>query len=289
MPRGTEGADSLAAASRPVAAGSTEASSRGIVAQSVSHWFDARVANKAGIEALRDVSLSIEPGVFVSVVGTSGCGKTTLLNIFGGLEQLQQGSVLVGGRQPSTGRDDLAYMFARPALMPWRTSLDNVKFGMEMRKIPRADRDAVAADMLRRVGLADFQHSFPNQLSQGMRQRVALARTFAVDSQILLMDEPFGALDAQTKLVLEDVLLRLWEERVGSTVVFVTHDLAEAVTLSDRVVIMSARPGHIIADVTIDLPRPRTVLSLQESPAYHRLLAELWRYLRQAMGEEGGD
>lgn len=256
--------------------------------ESVTHTFPASGPSAEDVRALETVSFDIAPGSFVALVGPSGCGKTTLLNIMGGLEELQSGRVLVDGQAPRTGRDDVAYMFARPALMPWRGAMQNVEFGMEMRGLSRKERAETARAMLARVGLTGFENSYPGQLSQGMRQRVALARTFAVESHVLLMDEPFGALDAQTKLVLEDVLLELWEARAGATVVFVTHDLAEAVTLADRVVIMSARPGRIIADVPVNLARPRTALSLQSSTDYHEVLSHLWDKLRVAI-DEGGE
>lgn len=234
--------------------------------------------------AVDRVSLTLKPGEFVSLVGPSGCGKTTILNLLTGLlGEVPEGDVRVLGKAPSAGNPDIAYMLARDSLLPWRTALGNAAYGMEIRNVPKPDREARALDLLRRVGLGDFADKYPKALSHGMRQRCALARTFALDSPVFLMDEPFGALDAQTKLQLEDVLMDLWSAS-RKTVVFVTHDLAEAVALSDRVVVMSARPGRIVADVPIDLPRPRSVRALQKDHRFHELYAQLWTLLEQGMG-----
>ena len=189
---------------------------------------------------------------------------------------------MVGGKRPVMGNRDIAYMLARDALCPWRTTLENAELGCEIRGLAHEVRRARAHDLIEKVGLKGFEVAYPKALSQGMRQRVALARTFSLDSPILLMDEPFGALDAQTKLQLEDVLLSLWQ-RERRTVVFVTHDLSEAVSMSDRVVVMSARPGRIIADVRIGLGRPRSVRALQKDPAYHELYSHVWTKLEEGL------
>lgn len=235
--------------------------------------------------ALDDVSLDIAPGEFVSIVGPSGCGKTTLLNIAAGLiaADTYEGRCSVLGRGPVSGNRDVAYMLARDALCPWRTALANVELAAQIRNQPQASRRKVARALLDRVGLGAFEGAYPKHLSHGMRQRVALARTFSLDSPILLMDEPFGALDSLTKIQLEEVLLDLWQAQ-ARTVMFVTHDLGEAVAISDRVIVMSARPGRIVADIPIDLPRPRSVKSLQKDPAFHRLHAKVWEKLDEAMG-----
>jgi NitT/TauT family transport system ATP-binding protein len=174
-------------------------------------------------------------------------------------------------------------MLARDALCPWRTALENAELGCEIRGMAAGERRARARDLIDKVGLRGFGGAYPKALSQGMRQRVALARTFALDAPILLMDEPFGALDAQTKLQLEDVLLSLWQ-RERRTVLFITHDLSEAVLMSGRVVVMSARPGRIIADVPIALARPRAVKALQRDHAYHELYAQVWTKLEEGLG-----
>jgi len=245
----------------------------GVTIRGVSHFFriaqsDARDAQT--VCAIDDVSLDVPQRSFTSIVGPSGCGKTTLLNIMAGLEPLQVGSVSVAGEAPRAGDAAVAYMLARDALLPWRTVAANAGFGLEVRGVPSAQRDDAAGRMLERVGLAAFAQAKPRQLSQGMRQRVALARTFALDSPVLLMDEPFGALDAQTKQQLQAVLLELWEQD-RRTVVLVTHDLQEAIALSDRVVVMSARPGRIKGAFDVDLPRPRVVGDLIGTPAFTAL------------------
>ena len=230
---------------------------------------------------LESISLAVRRGEFVALVGPSGCGKTTVLDLLSGLIPAQQGTIQVGGKPPLAGRPDTARMFARDALLPWRTAEANVDFAAATRQRDRARRAALIASLLRDVGLEGFERTYPRQLSQGMRQRVALARTFSLESEYVFLDEPFGALDAQTKLTLQDRLLTLCE-RFHKTVVLVTHDLAEAVALSDRVIVMSARPGRITADVRIDLPRPRSASRLQGDRAFHELYAQLWRELERA-------
>ncbi len=237
----------------------------------------------ADVLAVDRFSTAVAPGEFVSIVGPSGCGKTTVLNLLTGLIALEDGAISILGKRPFAGNPDIAYMLARDSLMPWRSTLDNACYGLELRGVPRAAREEKARALLKRVGLQGFERAWPKQLSHGMRQRAALARTFALDSPILLMDEPFGALDAQTKLQLEDLLLELWSgER--RTVVFITHDLAEAVALSDRVIVMSARPGRIIADMKIPLARPRSVRALQKNHEFLELYAMVWEKLEEGLG-----
>jgi len=240
--------------------------------------------NFAQLLVVDDVSLKVSAGEFISIVGPSGCGKTTLLNFAAGLlpADVIRGTYLVGDKPPISGNRDIAYMLARDALCPWRTALENAELGAEIRGVPQVERRRRALELLESVGLKGFESAYPKALSQGMRQRVALARTFSLDAPILLMDEPFGALDAQTKLQLEDVLLSLWQ-REQRTVVFVTHDLSEAVSMSDRVIVMSARPGRIIADVRVTLGRPRSVRALQQDPAYDELYAYVWAKLEEGL------
>lgn len=245
----------------------------GILVDGVSHSYGA-------VAILDGIRVASKPGQFIALIGPSGCGKTTLLDIMCGIRKHQSGTVLLGGRAPVEGRDDTARMFARDALLPWRTASANIDFALKARQRP-GDHGAIIAQLLKDVGLTGFGGNFPSQLSQGMRQRVALARTFSLESDFLFLDEPFGALDAQTKLVLQEKLLSLWE-RTRSTVVLVTHDLGEAIALADRVIVMTARPGRILADVPIDLPRPRSVSALQKTRAYHDLYAQLWDSLEQA-------
>lgn len=232
--------------------------------------------------AVDKVSLEFEEGDFISIVGPSGCGKTTILNMLTGLFPVQQGQVTLLGKAPKEGNPDIAYMLARDCLLPWRSTLENAAYGMEIRGVPEPEKAQRATRLLAQVGLKGFEQSLPKQLSHGMRQRCALARTFALDAPILLMDEPFGALDAQTKLQLEDLLMDLCAEQ-RRTVVFITHDLAEAVALSDRVIVMTARPGRVVADVHIDLPRPRHVRQLQKDPMFHEIYAHIWSKLEEGI------
>jgi NitT/TauT family transport system ATP-binding protein len=228
---------------------------------------------------LDKVSLSAKPGEFVSIVGPSGCGKTTILNLLAGLIQVPYaGSISILDRPPQLGSQDVAYMLARDCMIPWRDAIGNASFGLQIRGTPKHERLARASALLKQVGLSGFEHALPKQLSHGMRQRCALARTFALDSSVLLMDEPFGALDAQTKLQLEDVLVDLWQAE-RRTVIFITHDIGEAIALSDRVIVMSGRPGRIISDTIIPLPRPRSVRELQKDPLFHEIYAHVWGML----------
>ena len=257
-----------------------EERSASIDIENVNHLF------AGGVRAVCDATLRIHAGEFVSVVGPSGCGKTTLLNLIAGLIELRDGRIAVAGAAPLAGRNDVAYMLARDCLYPWRTALENVMMAGEFRGVPKAARMKRAKELLGHVGLADFENHYPKALSHGMRQRVALARTFSMDSPVMLMDEPFGALDAQTKLQLEDVLLDLWNAE-KRTVLFITHDLNEAVTMSDRVVVMSPRPGRIIADIPIPLPRPRSVRALQKDPHYHEIYSNVWSRLEEGLSQNG--
>ncbi len=257
-------------------AASEEHRTGGIHIRDVVHRF----ADKIVIDR---VSTNVELGEFVSIVGPSGCGKTTLLNLIAGLVPMGEGEVLVADSLPRAGRHDVAYMLARDSLLPWLNVQHNAEFGAEIRGVPKEIRYDKALTLLEKVGLKDFRLAYPKMLSHGMRQRVALARTFCLDAQILLMDEPFGALDAQTKIQLGEILLALWTKE-RRTVVLVTHDLNEAVALSDRVIVMSSRPGKIVADVTIDLPRPRSIRALQGERRYHELYAELWTKLEVSLG-----
>ncbi len=236
---------------------------------------------------LDNISLASEGGEFIALIGPSGCGKTTLLDILCGIRAFQTGSVTLRSLPPREGREDTSRMFARDALLPWRTAASNIEFALAARRRD-VDRKGIIDKLLRDVGLEGFGDKYPSQLSQGMRQRVALARTFSLESDFLFLDEPFGALDAQTKLLLQEKLLALWE-KTRSTVVLVTHDLGEAIALADRVIVMTARPGRILADVRIDLPRPRSVSALQKTREYHDLYAELWDKLEQATSGAAGN
>jgi NitT/TauT family transport system ATP-binding protein len=211
--------------------------------------------------ALSEVDLDVPAGQFVAIVGASGCGKTTLLNMLAGLLTPSAGHIELAGKEPRCPNLDIGYMFARDALLPWRSAQRNVELPLETRGWSKARRGERAREMLAMVGLEGRERQFRLQLSQGMRQRVALARTLAADPSVLLMDEPFAALDARTKLHLQAEFLRIWEAHEGSetrkTVLFVTHDLQEATLLADRVIVMLPDPGRVAEDRLIDLPRPR--------------------------------
>ena len=231
--------------------------------------------------AVQDVSLSVAAGEFVSVVGPTGCGKSTLLNVGAGLLQPSTGAVRVFG-QPLQGINTRAgYMFQAESLMPWRTALGNVMAGLEFRGVPLADARAQAEDWLRRVGLGGFGDRYPHQLSGGMRKRTSLAQTLALDPDIILMDEPFSALDIQTRQLMENEVLALWASK-RKAVLFITHDLDEAIAMSDRVVVLSAGPAaRPIGEFAIDLERPRDVAEVRTTPRFIELHKAIWDVLRE--------
>jgi NitT/TauT family transport system ATP-binding protein len=230
------------------------------------------------VHALDGVDLTIGRGEFLCIVGPSGCGKTTLLNILGGLDTASAGTVRFDVEL--TGRPLRSIVFQEQGVFPWMTVLDNAAFGLMARGVPKSERHQIARALLGRMGLARFEQAYPRELSGGMRQRVNLARAFANDPEVLLMDEPFASLDEQTKLILQDDLLQVWE---GSrkTVVFITHSLDEAVRLGDRVVVMTARPGRIKATIPVDLPRPRDVFAIANDEHFVRLHGQVWQFLRE--------
>ena len=231
--------------------------------------------------AVQDVSLSVAAGEFVSVVGPTGCGKSTLLNVGAGLLQPSTGAVRVFG-QPLQGINTRAgYMFQAESLMPWRTALGNVMAGLEFRGVLLADARAQAEDWLRRVGLGGFGDRYPHQLSGGMRKRTSLAQTLALDPDIILMDEPFSALDIQTRQLMENEVLALWASK-RKAVLFITHDLDEAIAMSDRVVVLSAGPAaRPIGEFVIDLERPRDVAEVRTTPRFIELHKAIWDVLRE--------
>jgi NitT/TauT family transport system ATP-binding protein len=246
-----------------------------------------RFAGRDGGEAYTAVShatLTVAAGEFVSVVGPTGCGKSTLLNVAAGLLGPSSGKVKVFGEEliAANGVNRRAgYMFQADALMPWRTGIDNVIAGLQFRGVSNADAIRQGEEWLRRVGLAGFGDRYPHQMSGGMRKRLALAQTLILSPDILLMDEPFSALDVQTRQLMENELLALWAEDRKS-VLFITHDLEEAIALSDRVVVLSAGPGtHPIGDFRIDLPRPRDVSEIRMTPAFLALHKEIWGAMKE--------
>ncbi len=247
----------------------------------ISCIFPLRGARGAGTyTAVAETTLLIQPGEFVLVVGPTGCGKSTLLNVASGLLQPTTGTVEVFGRLLEGLNRTAGYMFQTDALMPWRTALDNVIAGLEFAGTPKAEAEARARRWLERVGLAGFEKAYPHHLSGGMRKRVALAQMLILDPKIVLMDEPFGALDIQTRQLMENQLLDLWSTDRKS-VLFITHDLEEAIALSDRVVVLSAGPGtHPIGDYAITLPRPRDVADIRLTPAFNDLHGEIWQTMK---------
>jgi NitT/TauT family transport system ATP-binding protein len=230
------------------------------------------------VTALDDVSLTIPRGQFVCIVGPSGCGKTTLLRIVAGLEQLSYGQVQVA--RDDTSRPINAMIFQEQSLFPWMTVRDNVAYGLRMRGVPKRSLEPVVDGYLNKVGLSRFASAFPHQLSGGMKQRVSIARAFANDPEILLMDEPFAALDEQNKILLQEELLRIWDE-TRKTVLFITHSIDEALVLGDRVLVMTAHPGKIKADLSIDFPRPREVYRLKATPEFGQLAYRVWELLKE--------
>jgi NitT/TauT family transport system ATP-binding protein len=243
--------------------------------------FRSREGGSQRYTAVSDATLNIREGEFVSVVGPTGCGKSTLLNIGAGLLAASSGEVKVFG-EPLEGINARAgYMFQAEALMPWRSALDNVMLGLQYRGVPAAEAREQAMAWLSRVGLGDFADRYPHQLSGGMRKRTSLAQTLALDPDIILMDEPFSALDIQTRQLMENEVLDLWAAK-KKAVLFITHDLDEAIAMSDRVVVLSAGPGtHPIGEFAIDLPRPRDVAEVRSEPRFVELHAQIWAVLRE--------
>jgi NitT/TauT family transport system ATP-binding protein len=235
------------------------------------------------VVAVDGVSFSIAKGEFVALLGPSGCGKSTILNMVAGLIPKSSGEILID-RTPfayGTVNPKVGYVFQRDTVFPWRTVEANIAYGLEIAGVPKAERRARVADAIRQIGLDGFETSFPRMLSGGMRQRVALMRTLLMQPEILLMDEPFGALDTHTKLEMHRILLELWE-RERQTVLFVTHDLGEALTLADRIILLSARPGRIKEDFEVPFARPRDAVALRETPEFGRLFSHIWH----SLGEE---
>ncbi len=230
--------------------------------------------------AVKDTTLKVAPGEFVSVVGPTGCGKSTLLNVAAGLLQPSSGNVRVLGEPLAGINRHSGYMFQAESLMPWRNAIDNVRAGLEFSGVARQESDRRATEWLARVGLAGFEARYPHELSGGMRKRVALAQMLILDPKIMLMDEPFSALDIQTRQLMENELLELWSADRKS-VLFITHDLEEAIALSDRVIVLSAGPAtHPIGEFAIDLPRPRDVNEIRLTPHFVELHSKIWHTMK---------
>jgi NitT/TauT family transport system ATP-binding protein len=235
--------------------------------------------------AVDDVSLEIAEGTFFAIVGPSGCGKTTMLRILGGLETVTSGDVEIA--QPRPGRPQYSMIFQGDSIFPWMTVWDNAAYGLRMRKAPRAEIETSVSHWLDRTGLTRYSGLYPHQLSGGMRQRVSIARAFANDPEVLLMDEPFSALDEQNRTILQQELLRIWEVD-KKTVVFITHSVDEAVTLADRIMVMTASPGRAKTIIDVTLERPRNVLELRNEPRYGRIVYDIWGHLRDEVERARG-
>jgi NitT/TauT family transport system ATP-binding protein len=227
--------------------------------------------------AVDEITLDIAKGTFFVIVGPSGCGKTTLLRMAAGLESPTSGSIEIGRER--SDRPGNAMVFQGESIFPWMTVFDNAAYGLRMRNAPKSEVDEIVGSYLDRTGLTRFANAYPHQLSGGMKQRVSIARAFATDPEVLLMDEPFSALDEQNKTLLQEELLRIWEED-KKTVLFITHSVDEAVTLGDKIMVMTAHPGRSKAIIDVPFPRPRKVLELRALPAYGELVYEIWNHLR---------
>ncbi|MDT3426407.1 NitT/TauT family transport system ATP-binding protein [Paenibacillus forsythiae] len=229
--------------------------------------------------ALQDVDLEVRPGEFLTIVGPSGCGKSTLLDLIAGLATPTQGELYIDGKKINGPALDRGIVMQGYALFPWRTVRRNVEFGLEIKKVPKKDRKDISDRFLELVGLANYADRYPYELSGGMKQRVAIARALAYDPEVLLMDEPFAAVDAQTRETLQDELLRIWEQ-TGKTIIFVTHSIDEAVALADRVVVMSPNPGKVREIVPVSLPRPRRVGDVQSTADFSWIRHRVWELLQ---------
>jgi NitT/TauT family transport system ATP-binding protein len=253
------------------------------------HRIDVRGLSKSfqlagtAIEAVRDVSFSVRRGEFVALLGPSGSGKSTVLNMIATLIKPSSGQILIDGTPavPGKATPNVGYVFQRDTLFPWRSVVDNIGYGLQLAGVPDPERKQRIAACVAQAGLQGFEQAYPSALSGGMRQRAALMRTLVVEPQVLLMDEPFGALDTHTKIDMHDVLLRIWD-REQQTVLFVTHDLGEALTLADRIILFSARPGTIKDMFEVDFARPRDAVKVRETPRYAKLFQHIWH----SLGEE---
>jgi NitT/TauT family transport system ATP-binding protein len=239
------------------------------------------------VTALENVSLTVKEGEFLTLVGPSGCGKTTLLRILSGLDRQTKGTTTLRRKFDDT-RPANAVVFQQQSAFPWLTVEQNVSYGLRMARADRKHTREQTAYWIQKTGLTAFKDSYPHQLSGGMKQRVAIARAFAYDADVLYMDEPFAALDEQTKAVLQGELLRIWED-TGKTVVYITHSLDEAATLSDRIMVMTAHPGRIKSSVSVPFARPRDVMALRKEQAYGELISSLWDQLRDEVGHAMAD
>jgi NitT/TauT family transport system ATP-binding protein len=261
----------------------TTADTAKIEIKGINRIFQARGRGKGNgpkeFVALKDFNLKVNKGEFVAIVGPSGCGKSTLLDILAGLAKPTSGEILIDGNKVTGPALDRGIVLQGYALFPWRTVRQNVEFGLEIKKVPKQERKETSTRFINLVGLDGFADHFPHELSGGMKQRVAIARALAYDPEVLLMDEPFAAVDAQTRETLQDELLRIWEE-TGKTIVFVTHSIEEAVFLADRVAVLATNPGSIKEVLDIDLPRPRHNSDIRSSAEFGWVRHKVWELLQ---------
>lgn len=261
----------------------------GIRAESVRKNFSSR---RGEVVALDGIDLEVQPGEFVSILGPSGCGKSTFLYIVGGFVEPDSGTILVGAEQVHRPSPERGIVFQEFVLFPWKTVLGNITFGLARKGFGRSERKEIAQRYIEMVHLHGFEHHYPKELSGGMKQRLAIARTLATDPSVLLMDEPFGAVDAQTRVILQEELMEIWE-RTQKTVLFITHSVDEAIFLSDRIYVFSQRPARVKAVFEVGLPRPRSAEGIRASTAYAELHRKLWSLLGHEQpgqrGEPGDD
>ncbi len=251
--------------------------SKKFIVRDIGHYYTG--AGNKRIECLVNINLVVENHEFLSIVGPSGCGKSSLLNVMSGLIRPDKGSILIDGDEITGITNKIGYISQEDSLLPWRTVLGNVEFGLEIRGMPKKKRRAVARDLIAKAGLYGFEKSYPHELSGGMKKRADIIRVLAVDPEVIFMDEPFGALDYFTKEKLQDYILEIWRN-TSKTIVFVTHDLPEAVTMSDRIVILTACPGSVKNQYPIILPRPRNPYDIRFSNAFIELNRMIWEDLK---------
>ncbi|MDR1930248.1 MAG: ABC transporter ATP-binding protein [Treponema sp.] len=261
-----------------------------IAARNIGRIFHIKRAGEERREfkAIENMNLNVMKGEFVTIVGPSGCGKSTFLDILAGLSEPSGGEIFIDGRRVTGPALDRGIVLQGYALFPWRTVRQNIEYGLEIKKVKKHERRAISGRFIKLVDLKGFEDSFPHELSGGMKQRVAIARALAYDPEVLLMDEPFAAVDAQTRETLQDELLNIWE-KTGKTIIFITHSIEEAVFLADRVAVMSTNPGTIKALVRVDLPRPRRMGNVRNSLDFSRITGAVWNLLHDHEGGEKRD
>lgn len=247
--------------------------------QDIKYTYPGNAKGQGAVTAIEGMNFTVDRGQFVSLLGPSGCGKSTLLRLIDGLTKPTDGRVVIDGKVVTAPGPDRAMVFQDFGLMPWRTALSNVEMGLEFRGTPKAEREKAAREQIDVVGLQGFEHSYSYQLSGGMRQRIGLARALSVSPDILLMDEPFASVDAQTRELMQEELLRIWQH-FKRTVVFVTHSIDEAIVLSDKIIVISARPGQVKLEMDVPLPRPRFGSSVRETKEFVSLRAKAWDVLK---------